>query len=511
MRLIRKLIPKWPKLAWVAVFANKSVEINLYHGPMMEISDQWAVEAVWAGEFAVGDFDRTDLVFGSGVRCRGDKVVFVSSGTGVDRLWYCCRSDCWYISNSLPALLAAGQLSLLEDYENYSNDIQTVERRGLKHYRRTLPAKPGDITVLYFDNLIYDGHSVREVAKPNNTGHFASFQDYFEFLKETAQCVGANLNCAQRKYNIVPLASISSGYDGAAAAVISKYAGCTRAATIHQSKSLWRGSDSGERIAQYLNMSCDRYDRVPAVYPHEITIWAATGLSGGRNLTVFDYPEPLCLFFSGSYGDKVWDRFYHDLSEPVGDRDHFLGEFRLFKGMFQCVVPWWGIRRAQEINALGSTEELAPWTLHNNYDRPIARCILEEAGVPRDAFGMRKRDTSSNVEFLWPHSADAKASFEGYLRSRGVYTPAPWMISLIRRIAFLDNLIYINILRKCGLRKSLKTLLKFRANSLLFHWANSELKDIYAQGLKAEESDSNAKQPIAIDMPRASAKIKNER
>ena len=34
---------------------------------------------------------------------------------------------------------------------------------------------------------------------------------------------------------------------------------------------------------------------------------------------------------------------------------------------------------------------MEPWRVHTNYDRPIPRRIAEEAGVPRELFGNKKR------------------------------------------------------------------------------------------------------------------------
>ena len=126
MRLMPKSLPQWPKLAWLAVFQDGSRTIPVYHGPMVEVSEEWVAEAVWAGTFGSGDFDQTDLVFGSGVRCRGGKVVFVTAGTGADRLWYCCHKRNWHVSNSLPALLASTGLSLRDDYDRYTFDIEAT-------------------------------------------------------------------------------------------------------------------------------------------------------------------------------------------------------------------------------------------------------------------------------------------------------------------------------------------------------------------------------------------------
>ncbi|HUT57305.1 MAG TPA: hypothetical protein VNA25_05465 [Phycisphaerae bacterium] len=485
MKIVPRMVEEWPKLAWVATFQQGSRGIQVWHGPMVETSDHWLAEAVWAGDFAQGGFDLTDLVFGTGIRCRGDRVTFVSSGTAVDRLVYCARDGQWYISNSLPALLASAGLVLCDDYPFYTRDLVTIETRGIKQYTRHIPAKPTDIHLIYFDNLTYDGQGLNETEKADTSPRFTCFADYYGFLADVARRLGENLASPMRHHAVLPLVAISSGYDSPAVAVISRLAGCSRAATITQATSLWRGSDSGAKIAERLGLSCSSYDHRVTSYTNEVSIWAAFGRAGGLNLTLFDYPRPLCLSFNGSFGDKLWDREYHDLSEPVGDTDSPLGEFRLFHGLFHCVVPWWGIRHAQEIHAIGSLEEMAPWTLHTAYDRPIARRIIEEAGVPRGAFAVRKKNTSSNTPLLWPYSPEMKARFAEYLRIRGIRVPSDWWIWLTRRISVVDNLVYRNVTKRLGFDIGLRDRLRHPGSSLIFQWANAELKRHYEEGLKA--------------------------
>ena len=67
--------------------------------------DDWFCEAVWEGPFSDGGFDETDIVFGSGVRIRGDRVVFVASGIHIDRLLSVDTPDGVLVSNSLACLL----------------------------------------------------------------------------------------------------------------------------------------------------------------------------------------------------------------------------------------------------------------------------------------------------------------------------------------------------------------------------------------------------------------------
>ncbi|MBE3099926.1 MAG: hypothetical protein IMZ44_22640 [Planctomycetes bacterium] len=481
MRLSPRLVPGWPKLAWVATFVSGDEAIEVLHGPMVETAENWSVEAVWAGDFACGDFDRTDLVFGSGVRLRGDRAVFVSSATGVDRLWYVERAGGWHVSNSLPALLACTGIELCEDYSRYAADMMSIETQRLSGYVRSIPTPSGDVRLGYFRNLVYNGRALAEIDKPDVTPHFKTFGDYHAFLVDTARQLKANMAATGRRNRVAPLVSISSGYDSPATAVVARHAGCRQAATIVNATSLWRGSDSGEDIARCLGMECRCYRQDFRTYRREATLWAASGRQGGLNLTLFDYPEPLCLLFNGSYGDKVWDREPHDLSDPAGDMDSLLGEFRLIQGVFHTVVPWWGIRRAGEINAIGRTDEMKPWTLNTAYDRPIARRLVEEAGVPRGTFAIRKKNTSSNAAFRWPYSSEARESLARYLKARGLYAPsAPvhWVISKADR---LRHLLFMNVLTRMGVHWR---RIQLKGAGLVFQWANAELIGQYAEGLK---------------------------
>jgi hypothetical protein len=41
------------------------------------------------------------------------------------------------------------------------------------------------------------------------------------------------------------------------------------------------------------------------------------------------------------------------------------------------------------------------WQLNNNYDRPIPRRIIEEAGVPRELFGLNKHGAGFIYKYDW--------------------------------------------------------------------------------------------------------------
>jgi len=309
MRLFFKKIHKWPKLVWVASFVEGLEEIT---GPFVETNKDWCAETVWADDYKKGDFDRTDLIFGSGIRCRNETVMFVSSGTVLDRLFYSKVGDIWYLSNSLPGLLACAKISLKTNYLDYHNDIRSIEK-GLKKYQRVLPGFPENINLISFNNLLYDGNCLKELDKPDTAPNFDTFKTYLNFLINSANRLQQNFNDPARKNTIRPLACLSSGYDSPTTAIIVKYAGCKETVTIKDTASILKTSDSGFDIAKTLKMKCKTYKRAPDRYKNEIAFWAAAGVDLDLNLSVFDYPAPLCLFFTGFNGDRLWNRQPHSV------------------------------------------------------------------------------------------------------------------------------------------------------------------------------------------------------
>ena len=88
-------VPSWPRLAWLARCPKGQSYVEVYHGSRVEVRDVFFGELTWAGDFDAGAFDQTDIIAGSGGRCRGKILVFVSSGSAVDRLHFLETSRRW--------------------------------------------------------------------------------------------------------------------------------------------------------------------------------------------------------------------------------------------------------------------------------------------------------------------------------------------------------------------------------------------------------------------------------
>ncbi len=479
MNLEFQLKEAWPKLAWVAVLEPEQRRFVVQHGPLVEVHRDWAVEGVWDGDFAAGDLDQTDSIFGTGIRKRGNDIVFVGSSTGIDRLWYVQKAGKIFVSNSLPGLLELSGLALRHDYAFYTEDLVTVQKIGVFNHINTIPTDGEPLQIVYFKNLLYREGRIEKIEKPELAPHFSDFGVYEDYLKTLARKLGANARDPGRSFPVERLVGLSSGYDSIATAVISRYAGCTRAASITNPSSFWRGSDSGKHIADYLGMNCQLHRHAKKNYRNEIALWAGAGIPGSRNFSLFDYPKPLCLFFSGGYGDVMWDLKIKRKIEPRGGINELLCEFRLIEGVFVSVVPWWGIRRSEDVRKINSSKEMAPWMIGNDYDRPVARRIIEEAGIPRGEFATRKKNTSSTRPLRWPSGAEARNSFGRHLRQNGMSVPGPLKIKMYALLSILSNLTYQNIGKPLKVKQWWKPWLSFPGRTQLFVWANHELRDRY--------------------------------
>ncbi|NDY74435.1 hypothetical protein [Desulfobacter hydrogenophilus] len=489
MKLICKRIDSWPKLTWGAkILANSNV-IEIIHGPSVEDHEDWVVEGCWTGVFEDGGFDQTDLIFGSGIRIRNEKVVFVSSGSTLDRLWWKQDKNEAIISNSLPAFLCLSRLDFLNDY-NYSAAVGSI-RLGLDHYQRVLPLSDGDINVLYYHNLIWDGLILKEQPKPYSSDEFLSFEDYESYLNENARALKKNAASKKRKINVSVLSTVSQGYDSLLSTVLAKnHMGCRQTVTIKESSSLWRGSDSGKKIAECLGIECVEYKRKIGFVSDEVFFWAVAGRAMELNMAQFDYPEPLCLFLTGFHGDTVWGTDSRYISNPFlspSVAGMGISEYRLIRGIFHCPVPYWGIRHFPAIQKISKSSEMEPWSIGGSYDRPIPRRIVEEAGVPRQLFGQIKKNTQIPPYLLWPYSRIAQNSAYSYAQKNHFFAPSSFIVKLWRPLAQLDRLVYKNITERLGMPEIKWPWSRLNDQNILFQWANSVLRDRLSDSLTSHD------------------------
>lgn len=479
-------VTDWPKLSWVAAAKRGCEIITILHGSCVETHASWCVEAVWDDEFSNGDFDRTDLVFGTGIRMRGDQVFFVSSGDTLNRLHWYENKKTIFVSNSLPALLAVADIGLVQDYA-YADAMASITD-GLLSYQTQIPSTLGPIHIVYYNNIRLKDDEISEVAKPPIAPDFIDFATYRDYLFSAARRIGQNASAPRRRHPVKLLSTVSSGYDSGAAAVVAREAGTRDAVTLSQARrdaaNFFSLNDSGESVAMQLGMNCTSYDRFKRNYPFEDAAWAGIGNVGDINLAIFNYPKPLCLLFTGFFGDILWAKDTIQ-PEPLHRKDTSgarFSESRLELGVFNCSPAFWGCQKEFQILRLSHLPEMHPWTLDNDYDRPIPRRLLEEAGVKRGTFANKKRLASFNRRYGRPLSVDLREDFSVFLAQHGSHPGSSLSEAVALGLAGIDWL----FLRKlpASLRFSCKDWIALPPPSLFFLWANERRKQRYLQGVK---------------------------
>ncbi len=477
MKLHRQQLNHWPKLSWFAKVAGDTVDV--LHGCRVEYSDEWIFEGTWAGEFEKGDFDReVPVIIGTGIRIRDNTVSFVCSTGSLDRLFYVNKKNELLVSNSLACLLSAANLRLDPAFP-YSKTLL----RYLKNHRhrpKVLPTLGGDeIHFVTYEKLVYSQGTLEEQTHAAEDT-FTSFEEYEDFLRSRIFAIRANLQDERRRFKVTPVTTISKGYDSAASAAIAKPLDIRCALTISR-VGILRQDDSGEDIAEKLGIPIKSVVERRSAYRDYDLVLAGLGHGTDCNMTLFDYPDDLTLLVLGTAGDFAWQ---NAMKKAFNDSNHFLdrphtaschlGEWRLHKGVFLFNLPSIGASRSDCLKQVNNSAGMDPWRIGGDYDRPIPRRILEQRGVRRDQFGIKKTGSTSGHLRYHFNDPEQRNDLKSFFELHGKHVPGNRLGRLI------DVVYYLRVtLRALALKVkfvSFAQFLRLPDNAdLLFVWANGRL------------------------------------
>jgi len=313
-------------------------------------------------------------------------------------------------------------------YPDYFREFLDYFRAGIRITRKPMLLGSGRAAYLHdcCNVVAASDLSVRRVEKPV-PAPFQSYEEYADFLATSAERVAANAADPARTPAYHPVAALSQGYDSVAVAALASRANCRHALTFRRSGPAL-APDSGAEVARCLGMDVKEFDRMdytslPGLpeaefYPNvrlaakAFTLWAAD-LTGS-------------LFFNGQGGEDYWGRNAGMplLQEPSATTmsGSNLTEFRLRTGFIFFPLACSGAIHAPALARLSRSRELAPWSVGGRYDRPIARRLAEERGVPRELFGKRKVGGGPTIGTLGlsPASeADFREFFHDVMRGAG--------------------------------------------------------------------------------------------
>jgi hypothetical protein len=403
-----------PPLAWLLDL--KRPRPMLVCGSDVEVFKDGFFEGCWAGDFAARDFGTARHVFGSGATRPSDGRWLVTTASHLcDAVYMLERDGRYVVSNSLAFLTRWAELELPFDPGIAARMVSV--RAGVDGYERLLFQGDGwSIRRACFDNLEVGVGEPRWVAKPALSQRFMSFESYERYLLDQLRLAAANGTDPRRLGAPYELTSTcSSGYDSSACAALVASLGARKAFTIVDARG--GGSDSGRHLLDRLGLRAVEVKRPPRPSGQEFTEaeFIATGMGGDEfPFAAFGPYLRRSILVTGFNGGDMWgcegavSRNARRHDEPAGAS---LAEFRLRCGFVHVPIGWIGFESQPELRRLCLSPEMAPWETGTSYERPIARRLLEERGVPRGEFGVVKRATSMTFYFAsywWSKAALAE-------------------------------------------------------------------------------------------------------
>jgi hypothetical protein len=424
----------------------------------------------------------------------------------LDRIYLYRQPDSLLASNSLPFILTRAGDDLDMRFLFYESMIGSIIE-GIDRYERVLPTRNRNgVQLRYYCNLLIDSDlRVLEKAKAP-IRDFVGFADYTSFLEDQIRRIRDNANHPERKVSYSPVATMSTGYDSPACAVLARRAGCQTALTFATARQAGE-EDSGRLIGERLGLRVKTFDRL--AYRHKPNFPEAECFAGPTEFSSLDEEVVRSMLFVGFYGDQVWDRNCQSVGRSIvrtGAGGSDLTELRLRAGFILMPVASIGCTSHPSIHRISNSIEMQPWTLGNGYDRPIPRRLVEECGIDRQLFGWRKRAAAVVVSEEGIQNTMSPKSFEDF----SAFCDEFWhwqfgvkssVVKLSRQLLHLNaranRVLYRVVRRASGLEVKMPILiprsLRIRTygysgrEALLFHWGIRKMMSRYATGDGAAE------------------------
>jgi hypothetical protein len=384
-----------PTLAWAALIVPRQATVRVIAGDGVIHHGHVFWEGLSLTPEAPDAAPAEHFPLSTGGLAQHDQVTFWTPGHILDRLFLIQSSGRIFVSNSLPFALRVSGARLAPGYLHYPWRFGHIVAHS-----QTAPLERGSVRIISNANLVIGREGGISVSAKPVAPKFANYGEYIRLLQAYLdQVAEANRQTAGQPY--VPVATLSSGYDSPAAAVLAKRIGLTQAISIRDSRGGSGDDDSGEAIARHLGLKI-------RVAPR--TEYRSAGWPAERLFYVFGQPEDIYMYpfaadlrrtllVSGVKGDTMWDRNVKNADgtwswDPGGAT---LQEFRLRVGFVHLPPAFYGWRHHDDLIKISRSPDLSPWSLGTSYDRPIPRRLVEESGVPREMFGIKKKAVSVTI------------------------------------------------------------------------------------------------------------------
>jgi hypothetical protein len=425
MRIEFEPISTLPRLSWCAR-VRRGGAVRVLHGEGVETRGDRFVEGAWDGDFEQFDFDSARSLAGSGGALRDGACVFAGPFHPLERLYVIQGDEETLVSNSLVFVLEQAGDGPDLSHPDYFFDLVRMVRRGVESQPAArLRTAGGRQVELYSACRLRINAELRLGWTPLAPGPPpADYGEYFAMLLGTCRAIVDNAAHPARRSTFTPVAACSRGYDSVASAALAAQVGCKEGVTFvrsgtpkgHPITGLKKPlqDDSGSDALRALGMNVHEYDRLKALeipgHPKAEFFMSFSAVTDFA-LRVMEDKLRGSVYFSGRHAERYWGptarckRLHFRELDDIGLSGHASPEFRMRTGYVHLPAPYIGALNGPAIFRITHSPEMLPWKLGTGYyDRPIARRIAEEAGVPRECFGHTKFGGSEATQKLPPES-----------------------------------------------------------------------------------------------------------
>ena len=355
---------------------------------------------------------------GSGVLVRDNGLLIATPTHNMEHLYSKRDGRNLFVSNSLVFLFEATGTNPDTAYPDYFFDLLDAQRTGIRPQPHRIH---GDIELHTVVNLVVDAKGQLRYESKRREPPLTDYSSVERRLRETMGSVFENAADAARRAPMRPVATLSRGYDSAFIAALAATLGAEEGVTSVDSRF---PHDLGAPVGEALGLVVNEYPRALSLDTDIEGVAEFTACPAASELPRANMADDLAgaLLLVGNQGDQLFEMrtgILADYGHPTAKSGagYSMGEFRKRIGMGLFPVPSIVALEPEQLETITNSEEMRPWSIGGDYDRPIARRLAEEAGLPRELFGQQKAATSHLWlnRFRWPE--EAKASFETFMES----------------------------------------------------------------------------------------------
>ena len=495
-----------PPLFWIARITPLLIEVTC--GTSVRRADDALLEGTWAGGPELHDLATASTVYATGIVLTDDGPLVIPHHHPEDAVFATKRDGATIVANSIAGLLQhTGQR--LDPQFPYPDvfwrlgPMKHLDQRGdpamVVPRRLEIPTLDGPIEGLYCENFLVaaDGRLV-DSRKPRERT-FVDFADYKERIKAATRSLIANAG------GYTPVVALSAGYDSTAVAAVAATEGLRTAVGLRTARHHGDNAivaDSGAETARRLGLDFTVYDRLAFLAGTDLP--EAEFLSGGmsgEDVVVADLEPQLhrSLLFTGHWGGRMWSETWRPSVRhppPPELSGNSMTDFRLRVDCVHVALPYFGSLQDPTTSALENDPTMAPYRVGGYYDRPIARRLAEEAGLPRGSFASSKIAVSHLLHHgdRAAYAPATAAAIEAFAAAEGRRNPfrRPFMVRRRHRAL-------IKLAHRLGLGRLVRGLEERRARAihfdgefggLVFRWAVSVVGPRYAADVDPAPSRS---------------------